>query len=79
MKTTRYFDEQVMRKRPYLQRRWCEQAIREPLKREVQPGGRIRLWTYVAETDKYLRVVVLEDGETVHNAFFDRDFREAQP
>ena len=23
-----------------------------------------------------LRVVTLEDGETVHNAFFDRDFRE---
>jgi hypothetical protein len=21
----------------------------------------------------------LEDGETVHNAFFDRDFREEQP
>jgi len=79
MRTTRYFDEQVMRKRPYLQRQWCEQAIREPLRREVQPNGRIRLWTYVAETDKYLRVVVLEDGETVHNAFFDRDFREAKP
>ena len=25
---------------------------------------------------RYLRVVVLEDGETVHNAFLDRDFRE---
>jgi len=25
---------------------------------------------------KFLRVVVLEDGETVHNAFFDRDFKE---
>jgi len=23
-----------------------------------------------------LRVVTLEDGETVHNAFFDRDYRE---
>jgi len=23
-----------------------------------------------------LRVILLEDGETVHNAFFDRDFRE---
>lgn len=79
MKTTRYFVEQVMRKRPYLQRRWCEQAIREPLRREVQPNGRIRLWTHVAETDKYLRVIVLEDEETVHNAFFDRDFREVQP
>jgi hypothetical protein len=25
---------------------------------------------------RYLRVVTLEDGETVHNAFFDRNFRE---
>jgi len=33
----------------------------------------------VAEADKYLRVVVLEDGQTVHNAFFDRDFTEGQP
>ncbi len=26
---------------------------------------------------KYLRVVTLEDGQTVHNAFPDRDFKEA--
>jgi hypothetical protein len=78
MRTTRYFDEQVMRKRPYLERRWCEQAIQEPL-RDVQPNGRIRFWTYVPEVDKYLRVVVLEDEQTVHNAFFDRDFREGTP
>jgi hypothetical protein len=26
-----------------------------------------------------LRVVTLEDGETVHNAFFDRTFREDEP
>jgi len=25
--------------------------------------------------ERILRVVTLEDGETVHNAFFDRDFR----
>ena len=25
---------------------------------------------------KDLRVVVLEDGETLHNAFFDRDFKK---
>jgi hypothetical protein len=23
LKTTRYFDEQVLRKRPYIQREWC--------------------------------------------------------
>jgi hypothetical protein len=24
---------------------------------------------------RYLRVVLLEDGETIHNAFFDRSFK----
>ncbi len=29
----------------------------------------------IAEMDnRYLRVVLLEDNETVHNAFFDRGF-----
>jgi hypothetical protein len=76
MKSTPYFMQQVLRKRPYLREAWCEQAIREPLRREVQPNGRIRLWTYVVESDKYLRVVLLQDGVTVHNAFFDRNFNE---
>jgi len=30
----------------------------------------------ISDVDKYLRVIVLEDGETVHNAFFDRTFQE---
>jgi hypothetical protein len=30
---------------------------------------------YIREADKYLRVVFLPDGETVHNAFFDRNFK----
>lgn len=25
---------------------------------------------------KYLRIVILEDGETIHKAFFDRSFKE---
>ena len=80
MKTTRYFEEQVLRKRPYLRREWCEDALEAPIRREVQADGRIRLWTRVtlaAETrPRFLRVVILNDGETVHNAFFDRNFRE---
>jgi len=27
---------------------------------------------------RFLRVITLEDGETVHNAFFDRNFREEE-
>ncbi|MGH2459158.1 MAG: hypothetical protein ACRDIY_09855 [Chloroflexota bacterium] len=76
MKTTRYFEEQVLRKRPYLRREWCERALQEPVYREVQDDGRIRQWIYVEEIHKFLRVVTLEDGETVHNAFPDRGFKE---
>lgn len=75
MKTTRYFDGQVLRKRPYIRREWCEQALHEPLRREVQPDGRVRYWLFVAERGQYLRVVTLEDSMTVHNAFFDRNFK----
>ena len=78
MKTTRYFEEQVLPKRAYIRREWCEQAVRMPLRREVQPDGRIRHWIFVRELGKYLRVVTLEDGETIHNAFPDRDFEEVE-
>jgi hypothetical protein len=48
----------------------------QPLKVETQADGRIRKWARIAEAGKILRVIVLEDGETVHNAFFDRSFKE---
>jgi len=77
VKTTRYFREQVLRKRAYLKIDWIEQILRNPVKKEVQPEGRVRYWGYVEELGKYLRVVTLADGETVHNAFPDRDFKES--
>ena len=83
MKTTRYFEEQVLRKRPYLQREWCREVLATPLRREVQSNGRIRFWGRIELTGearpRFVRVVTLEDGETVHNAFFDRNFREDAP
>lgn len=78
MKVTRYFEEQVLRKRPYIDAAWCLDVIATPLRREVQSDGRFRYWGEVATEDgqpRILRVVVLEDDETVHNAFFDRGFR----
>ncbi len=41
MRTTRYFDEQVRRKRPYIDPAWCISVIAAPLRREEQPDGRI--------------------------------------
>jgi len=80
VKTTRYFEEQVLRKRPYIRREWCAEAISAPVRCEVQSDGRIRFWGKVWQTGetrpRFLRVVTLEDGETIHNAFFDRNFRE---
>ena len=79
VKTTRYFREQVLRKRPYIQAEWCEYVLLAPLRRAVQADGRIRHWGRVpGDPARVLRVVTLEDGETVHNAFFDRRFREEQ-
>ncbi|WP_018880326.1 hypothetical protein [Thioalkalivibrio sp. ALE9] len=55
---------------------WIVQAIDEPLYEEVQGDERIRRWALIDEAEgRYLRVVLLADGETVHNAFFDRGFR----
>ena len=57
MKTTRYFTEQVVRKRPYIKLEWCEEIVKHPLDRQVQPDGRIRFWGTVAELEgRILRV-----------------------
>lgn len=81
MTTTRYLAEQVVRKRPYLSEDMCRQVLAAPLRRGVQDDGRVRLWGRMTDprdgSERILRVVVLEDGQTLHNAFFDRDF-EAQ-
>jgi hypothetical protein len=76
MKTTAYFD--AIRRRPdrsIVKGAWIERAIRAPLREIRQADGRIRRWIQVPEMEnRYLRVILLEDGETVHNAFFDRGF-----
>jgi len=77
---TRYFDEQVLRKRPYLSIEMCREVIANPLRQIVQEDGRIRHWGRIYLPDegeeRILRVVTLEDGATLHNAFIDRNFRE---
>lgn len=54
---------------------WIEQTINNPVYTEVQADGRIRKWAKIREEDKFLRVILLADEETVHNAFFDRRFK----
>ncbi len=75
MKTTRYFEEQVLRKRPYIQPEWCERVVQNPFRKERQPDGRLRYWGAIEELDgRILRVVTLDDGDTIHKAFPDRNF-----
>jgi hypothetical protein len=76
MKTTRYFEEQILTKRTYLTIEICRGIIENPLKVEVQEDGRKRYWGLVPELKKVIRVVTLEDGETIHNAFMDRNFKQ---
>jgi hypothetical protein len=77
VKVTAYFE--AIRKRAdraVIREEWIERAIRQPIREYVQADGRIRRWTQVAEMEsRYLRVILLPDGETVHNAFFDRGFK----
>ena len=83
MPVTRYFSEQVLRKRPYLTLEMCEQVVRSPLRTDAQADGRLRHWSRTTlpgeQKTRILRVVTLDDGVTLHNAFIDRDFREDQP
>lgn len=77
MKFTQYF--LYTRKRPdrsCIQDEWILNAIDNPIRVEIQKDERIRKWIYVKEVNKYLRVILLADGVTVHNAFFDRNFQE---
>ena len=45
-------------------------------KSSVQTDGRIRKWGWIEEAGRFLRVILLADGETVHNAFWDRSYKE---
>ena len=76
MKFTQYF--QTMRQRPdrsVIQLEWIQHVIEHPVKETIQQDGRIRRWAPIEEMEgRYLRVILLPDGETVHNAFFDRSF-----
>lgn len=75
MKTTQYFEMSVKLRRPYLEIEWIEHVLSDPVRTQTQANGRVRRWGFIAEAGKYLRVITEADGETVHNAFFDRRFR----
>ncbi|MDB9524637.1 hypothetical protein PN498_01440 [Oscillatoria sp. CS-180] len=79
LKTTHYFDNFAAQKHPEVERAWITRVLANPVKTEQQPNQRIAYWGNIEEAEnRVLRVITLEDGETVHNAFFDRNFYKRQ-
>ena len=76
MKFTQYYHYTKNRlDRIKIKLEWIQMAIESPIKVEKQSDGRIRKWVKIEEENKFLRVILLEDNETVHNVFFDRNFK----
>ena len=76
LESTEYFRHTRQRPdRVGIRDEWIQLAVGQPVAETVQGDGRIRRWAYIPEEARYLRVVLLADGETVHNAFFDRSFQ----
>ena len=77
VKTTEYF--RTFRHRPdraIIKDEWILRVVKSPENEEVQEDGRIRRWARIQESQaRFLRVVLLPDGQTVHNAFFDRGYK----
>ena len=68
-----------MRSRPdraIIRDEWIRRAIERPVREAVQDDGRVRRWSLVPDAGgRALRVILLPDRVTVHNAFFDRSFK----
>ena len=78
MKTTAYFRDVVSQKHPGIEEAWILRVLDEPIEERRHTDGRYALWGLVREAqNRALRVVTLEDRETIHNAFFDRGFLRA--
>jgi len=75
--TTAYFES--VRSRPdriIIRDEWIQRVIENPVHEVIQEDGRIRRWAAIEELEgRFLCVVLLEDGHTVHNTFLDRRFR----
>jgi hypothetical protein len=63
-----------MADRPEIEWEWCQRVIDHPEEAVEQPNGCWRMWGYILEAEKSLRVITLGDRETVDNAFLDRTY-----
>lgn len=74
---TRYFALSVLARpdRRMIDPIMITSVLNAPFRKERELSGRIRHWGWIEDIGHWLPVVTLEDGETVHNAMLDRDFR----
>lgn len=57
-KYTAYFENEVLRKRPYIKKEWCVEVVENPVKVEQQEDNRFRFWAKITEFEnRYLRVI----------------------
>ena len=76
MKFTQYFLYTIQRPdRAKIKMSWIKETVKNPDHVEVQSDRRIRKWKKIKDKGKFLRVILLPDGETVHNAFFDSGYK----
>ena len=79
MKITEHLRDRLEKERPYIRLEWIARTLQNPIAREIQSDGRIRFWGIVPYPDEnnphIMRVVTLEDGESVLTAFIDSGFR----
>ncbi|MEX2598442.1 MAG: hypothetical protein WD533_02185 [Dehalococcoidia bacterium] len=87
-KTTWYFDNRAKRAHPEARREdWVQHVLDHPVERRPDRiHSRTRLYGYIRERRRYMRVVIDDTEGAVHNAFFDSDYkpgwrrrREAKP
>ena len=75
MKATEYFRGKVQPEWPYATDDLVLAILAAPRHHEQQTDGR---WRFYGRTPsgRFMRVMTLADRETVHNAFYDRSYRE---
>lgn len=74
---TDYFKKSILNKRPEFLDRESDiiQWVKHPNFIRDQVDGRKRCYVFDVKMQKWIRIILLEDGKTVHNIFYDRSFK----
>lgn len=74
---TEYFKNSILQRRvEFLDReKDIIEWISHPTKTEAQSDGRIKIFARDLKENKWVRIILLEDGKTIHNIFYDRNFK----